>query len=197
MKRTLFTLLAAVTFCLAAVAKDNSTPLVVQLYPDETDALPQNTIELRLKNLTFSDKADTAFTSAVTSVITLLSEADSHNYIYTLKFTPGSGGETEITVNSLPQLTTSDMRRRDFYGVLSINRARFIVISTPENKKLLKSTFRQSGKHNIVQEYEMVDLKRPDMPAMAFARWTGNGLRIVTINADGTEHANGEPEPLQ
>lgn len=186
MKRIIIILLAAVLLAAPVAAKDDATPLVVQLLHDETDALPQNTIELHLRSLEFSKKAHPGLAQALQTLARQLSDADSYNYVYELHFTPRDGG-VDISINSLDHLSTADTRRRDYYGVWLLDRARFVVTETRENSKFLKSLFVKSKKHAITQEYEIVDVKRDNIPSNALAHWDGNAMNITTIYADGTE----------
>ena len=185
MKRLILILLALLPL-VAVSAKDAVTPLVIQLGLADRSLLPSETIELKLKQLKWDERADARFVAALDSVLRQVADVDEDNYIYWLRLTP-EGNAVTIEVNSVEAFTVRDMNDKGNYGVLPVDRSRFVVKETDANKPLLRKLFKKDGKHNIVQEYEFLDYRRMRRDAYGLARWENGGLQVVTIFVNGEE----------
>ena len=188
MKRLLITLIAAMLVGGSLWAKDDEIIVTRQFTAGQRNSLPEKTITVEMKRLTFSKKADTGLIDAITQVMDTIAQEDYQNRTFVLLLEPQEGGVVAIATHNDDIVTHGQKDASIYYGVLDHKRYHFVVLTGKDNAPLLEQTFKRLGKVKFVQEFEFVDFKTPIYPTNVIGRWSpGSGLRLLTVEINNEE----------
>ena len=200
MKRLLITLSMALLIAGSLWAKDDEVIVTRQLMTGQRDALPEKTITVEVKRLTFNKKADIGLVSAITAVMDTIASEDYQNRTFVLLIEPRGQGEVAIAAHSDDIVTRGKQDPTIYYGTLEHERYHFVVLTGKDNQALLEQTFKRQGKVKFVQEFEFVDFKTPSYPTNVIGRWAPGGtikLSTVIINEDPENDRNSFDSPAR
>ena len=188
MKRLLITLTIAALVAGCLWAKDDEIIVTRQFTAGQRNSLPEKTITVEMKRLTFSKKADTGLIDAITQVMDTIAQEDYQNRTFVLLLEPQEGGVVAIATHNDDIVTHGQKDASIYYGVLDHKRYHFVVLTGKDNAPLLEQTFKRLGKVKFVQEFEFVDFKTPIYPTNVIGRWSpGSGLRLLTVEINNEE----------
>lgn len=190
MKRLLLILIAAILATGSLVAKDDEVIVTRQFTAGQRNMLPEKTITVEMKRLTFDKKADAGLVDAITRVMDTIAEEDYQNRTFVLLVDPKEGGEIAIAARNDDIVTRGRDNTAIYYGSLEHHRYHFVVLTSMDNMELLEHTFKRQGKVKFVQEFEFVEFKTQLYPTNVIGRWSPDkGLRLLTvsINEDPNE----------
>lgn len=182
MKRLLITLAALMLLPASLWAKDDEVIVTRQLTMSQRGSLPEKTIMVETKRLTFSKKADPGLVDAITQLMDTIAQEDYKNRTFVLLLEPKGNGETSIAIHSDDIITHGRHDATVYWGTIEHKRYYFVVLTGKENSALLEQTFKRQGKVKFVQEFEFVDFKTPNYPTNVIAQWSaGKGLKLLTV----------------
>ena len=182
MKRLLFTLIAAMLVAGSLQAKDDEVIVTHQFTSSQRDVLPEKTLTVEMKRLTFAKKADAGLVDAITQVMDTIAQEDYQNRTFVLLLEPKEGGEIAIATRNDDIVTQGRQDASIYYGALEHRRYHFVLLTSKDNAALLEGTFKRQGKVKFVQEFEFVDFKTPLYPTNVIGRWSPDmGLQLLTV----------------
>lgn len=182
MKRLLFTLIAAMLVAGSLQAKDDEVIVTRQFTSSQRDVLPEKTLTVEMKRLTFAKKADAGLVDAITQVMDTIAQEDYQNRTFVLLLEPKEGGEIAIAARNDDIVTQGRQDASIYYGTLEHRRYHFVLLTSKDNAALLEGTFKRQGKVKFVQEFEFVDFKTPLYPTNVIGRWSPDkGLQLLTV----------------
>ena len=200
MKRLLFTLTIALLVAGSLWANDDEIVVTRQLTYSQSNSLPDKTITVETKRLTFNKKADPELVSAITCVLDTIAREDYQNRTFVLLIEHTADGQVAIAAHSDDIITQGRNNASIYYGNLEYQRYNFVVLLGKDNLQLLEKTFKRQGKVKFVQEFEFVDFKTPSYPTNVIGRWTPGGtikLSTVIINEDPENDRNSFDSPAR
>ena len=100
MKGLLITLMAAMLVAGSLVAKDDEVIVTRQFTAGQRNMLPEKTITVEMKRLTFDKKADASLVDAITRVMDTIAQEDYQNRTFVLLLEPKGNGEIAIGARS-------------------------------------------------------------------------------------------------
>ena len=182
MKRLLITLAALMLLPASLWAKDDEVIVTRQLTMSQRGSLPEKTITVETKRLTFSKKADPELVDAITQLMDTIAQEDYQNRTFVLLLEPKGNGETSIAIHSDDIVKHGRRDATIYWGTIEHKRYHFVVLTGKENSALLEQTFKRQGKVKFVQEFEFVDFKTPNYPTNVIGQWSaGKGLKLLTV----------------
>lgn len=182
MKRLLFTLIAAMLVAGSLQAKDDEVIVTRQFTSSQRNILPEKTLTVEMKRLTFAKKADAGLVDAITRVMDTIAQEDYQSRTFVLLLEPKEGGEIAIAARNDDIVTQGRQDASIYYGTLEHRRYHFVLLTSKDNATLLEGTFKRQGKVKFVQEFEFVDFKTPLYPTNVIGRWSPDkGLRLLTV----------------
>ena len=187
MKRLLITLMIAVLVTGSLWAKDDEVIVTRQLTMSQRGSLPEKTITVETKRLTFSKKADPELVDAITQLMDTIAQEDYQNRTFVLLLEPKGNGETSIAIHSDDIVKHGRRDATIYWGTIEHKRYHFVVLTGKENSALLEQTFKRQGKVKFVQEFEFVDFKTPNYPTSVICKVVpgqGPQWQTVVINED-------------
>ena len=122
MKRLLITLTAAILVAGSLWAKDDEVIVVRQLTSGQRNALPEKTIMLEVKDLTFNKKADAGLIEAIGLVMDTIAQEDYQNHTFALLLETQTDGEVTIAAHNDDIVTKGIKDATIYYGTLEHNR---------------------------------------------------------------------------
>ena len=185
MKRLLFTLTIALLVAGSLWANDDEIVVTRQLTHSQSNSLPDKTITVETKRLTFNKKADPQLVDAITQVLDTIAREDYQNRTFVLLIENTADGQVAIAAHSDDIITQGRNNANIYYGNLEYQRYNFVVLLGKDNLQLLEKTFKRQGKVKFIQEFEFVDFKTPSYPTNVIGRWAPGGtikLSSVIIN---------------
>lgn len=183
MKRLLMTLIAAILVAGSLQAKDDEVIVTRQFTSGQRDMLPEKTLVVEMKRLTFGKKADTGLVDAITQVMDTIAQEDYQSRTFVLLLEPKEGGEIAIAAHNDDIVTRGRQDAGIYYGTLEHRRYHFVLLTSRDNVPLLEQTFKRQGKVKFVQEFEFVDYKTPLYPTNVIGQWSPDkGLRLLTVS---------------
>ena len=193
MKRLLLTLAIALLAIPTLPARDDEVIVTRQLTMGQRNSLPEKTITVETKRLSFNKKADAALTEAVTLVMDTIAREDYLNRTFVLLLEPKPDGTIGIAVRD-DEVMTRGKQNEDFcFGCIEHQRHYFAVLTGQHNAELLERTFKREGKVKFVQEFEFVDFPTPHYPTNVIARWSpGKELQWLTVIINEDPYADHE-----
>lgn len=200
MKRLLITLITAtlVTGCLWA--RDDEVIVTRQITMAFRNSLPDKTIEVETKRLTFNKKAPDELVAAITQTMDTIAREDYQNRTFVMLLEPKGNGEIAIAVRNDDIVTRGRQDATIYYGDLAHGRYHFVVLTGKANDDLLEKTFKRQGKVKFVQEFEIVDYPTPRYPTNVIGQWSPSaGFKWVTviINEDPDADRNSFDRPAR
>lgn len=163
-------------------AKDDEVIVTRQLTLSQRGSLPEKTITVETKRLTFSKKAEAGLVDAINQVMDTIAQEDYQNRTFVMLIEPRPDGSIAIAARSDDIVTHGRKDATIYYGVLEHNRYNFVVLTGKDNLPLLEQTFKRQGKVKFVQEFEFVEFKTPNYPTNVIAQWSpGHGLKLLTV----------------
>ena len=187
MKRLLITLAIAMLVAGSLWAKDDEVIVTRQLTTGQRNALPEKTIIVEMKRLTFNKKADAGLVEAISQVMDTIVAEDYQNRTFVMLLEPKSSEEIAIAVRNDDIVTRGKQDPTIYYGTLEYQRYHFVLLIGKDNMPLLEQTFKRQGKVKFVQEFEFVDFPTPHYPTNVVGQWSpGMGLKLLSaiINED-------------
>ena len=182
MKRLLFTLIAAMLVAGSLQAKDDEVIVTRQFTSSQRNILPEKTLTVEMKRLTFAKKADTGLVEAITRVMDTIAQEDYQSRTFVLLLEPKEDGEIAIAARNDDIVTQGRQDASIYYGTMEYRRYHFVLLTSKDNATLLEGTFKRQGKVKFVQEFEFVDFKTPLYPTNVIGRWSPDkGLRLLTV----------------
>lgn len=183
MKRLLLTLMATLLVAGSMFAKDDEVIVTRQFTSSQRNTLPDKTITIEMKRLTFGKKADAGLVEAITRVMDTIAQEDYQNRTFVLLLEPKEGGEIGIAARSDDIVTRGRQDATIYYGTLEHRRYHFVVLTGKDNMALLERTFKRQGKVKFVQEFEFVDFKTTIYPTNVIGRWSPDkGARLLSVS---------------
>lgn len=179
----LFILVTAIVIAAGSLwGKDDEVIVTRQLTMAQRGNLPEKTITVEMKRLTFNKNADTGLVDAITQVTDTIASEDYQNRTFVLLIEPRGDGEVAIAVRSDDIVTRGRQDGSIYYGTLEHERYHFVVLTGKDNQQLLDKTFKRQGKVKFVQEFEFVDFPTPRYPTNVIGQWLpGRGLKWLTV----------------
>ena len=168
-------------------ANDDEIVVTRQLTHSQSNSLPDKTITVETKRLTFNKKADPQLVDAITQVLDTIAREDYQNRTFVLLIENTADGQVAIAAHSDDIITQGRNNANIYYGNLEYQRYNFVVLLGKDNLQLLEKTFKRQGKVKFIQEFEFVDFKTPSYPTNVIGRWAPGGtikLSSVIINED-------------
>ena len=187
MKRLLITLAIAVLAAGSLWAKDDEVIVTRQLSTGQRDALPEKTVTVEMKKLTFSDKSDPSLVHAIFRVMDTIAAEDYQNRTFVLMLESKGQDEYVVAAKSDDIVTQGKQDATIYYGDVEYKRYHFVVLTGKDNKPLLETTFKRQGKVKFVQEFEFVDFKTPNYPTSVICKVVSGKipqLQTVAINQE-------------
>lgn len=182
MKRLCIALAAVVLTACSLWAKDDEVIVTRQLNMGQRNSLPEKTIVVEMKRLSFNKKADTGLVDAITQVMDTIAYEDYQNRTFVLMLETKASGEIAIATRNDDIVTRGRNDATIYYGTLEHKRYHFVVLTGKDNLPLLEKTFKRQGKVKFVQEFEFVDFPTPRYPTNVIGQWSpGNGFRWLTV----------------
>ncbi len=183
LKRLFIALMALSLTAGSLWAKDDEVIVTRQLTMGQRNALPDKTLMVEMKRLSFAKKADPGLVAAITQVMDTIAKEDYLNRTFVLLIEPRANGEIAIGARNDDIVTRGIQDATIYYGTVEHKRYHFVVLPNKDNGELLNRTFKREGKVKFVQEFEFVDFKTPNYPTNVIARWTPDkGLEWLTVN---------------
>ena len=193
MKRLLITLTAAMLVAGSLWAKDDEVVVTRQLTMSQRNALPEKTLSVDTKRLSFNKKADPGLIDAITQVMDTIAREDYMNRTFVLLLEPRGNGDVSIAVHSDDIVTRGRQNQGIYYGTLQHDRYHFVVLTGKDNTELVEQTFKRQSKVKFVQEFEFVDFPTPVYMTNVIARWSpGKGLNWLTVIINDDPNADKE-----
>ena len=160
-------------------------PLVEQLTEAERSALPDKTIQMELRQMKWSKKADIRFVEALTSMMRTMCDTDGENYVYAVALDPQPDKTIDVYIQS-QDILRGGGDEKTYYGTMQMGRKYFVFLRSLDNELLLKSLFdKDKGKVNFVREYEIVEFKYQPQGAILIANWSDGQMQTMTFEANG------------
>ena len=182
MKRLFIALMAMALTAGCLWAKDDEVIVTRQLSSWQRDALPEKTITVEMKGLTFSKKADAGLIDAITQVMDTIADEDYQNRTFALLLEAKAGGEITVAAHSDDIVTRGRHDATIYYGDLEHRRYHFVLLTGKENLPLLEQTFKRQGKVKFVQEFEFVDYPTPRYLTNVISQWSPDkGFKWLTV----------------
>lgn len=164
-------------------SKDDEIIVTRQLTTGQRNSLPEKTLTVETRQLTFNKKSDAGLTEAIVSLMDTIVQEDYQNRTFVMVIEPKADGEVAIAVCSDDIVTRGKQDATIYHGVIDHKRYHFVLLLGKDNKPLLEQTFKKQGKVRFVQEFEFVDFKTPINPTNVIATWRpGEGLKWNTVN---------------
>ncbi|MBQ6166583.1 MAG: hypothetical protein IJK41_04015 [Muribaculaceae bacterium] len=183
MKRLLVTLIVAMSVACSLYAKDDEVIVTRQFTTGQRNMLPEKTITVEMKRLTFAKKADASFIDAITQVMDTIAQEDYLNRTFVLLLEPKGEGEIAIAARNDDIVTRGHQNQTMYYGTFEHKRYNFVLLTSKDNMQVLERTFKRQGKVKFVQEFELVEFRTPLYPTNVIGRWSpDNGLRLLTVS---------------
>lgn len=179
----LFILVTAIVIAAGSLwGKDDEVIVTRQLTMAQRGNLPEKTITVEMKRLTFNKNADAGLVEAITQMTDTIAREDYQNRTFVLLIEPRGDGEVAIAVRSDDIVTRGRQDASIYYGTLEHERYHFVVLTSKDNQQLLDKTFKRQGKVKFVQEFEFVDFPTPRYPTNVIGQWLpGRGLKWLTV----------------
>ena len=179
----LFILVTAIVIAAGSLwGKDDEVIVTRQLTMAQRGNLPEKTITVEMKRLTFNKNADAGLVEAITQMTDTIASEDYQNRTFVLLIEPRGDGEVAIAVRSDDIVTRGRQDASIYYGTLEHERYHFVVLTGKDNQQLLDKTFKRQGKVKFVQEFEFVDFPTPRYPTNVIGQWLpGRGLKWLTV----------------
>ena len=191
LKRLLIALTALALTAGSLWAKDDEVIVTRQLTMAYRDALPENTLSMEMKRLSFTKKADPGFIDAINQVMDTIAREDYLNRTFVLLIEPKSNGEIAIGARSDDIVTRGRQDATIYYGTLEHGRYHFVVLTGKHNAELLERTFKRGSKVKFVQEFEFVDFPTPYYPTNVIGQWSpGKALEWLTVAINEDPYAD-------
>jgi len=182
MKRLFVTLVAVMLVAGSLWAKDDEVIVTRQLTKGQRGALPEKTLTVEMKRLTFGKKADAGLVEAITQVMDTIVQEEYQSRTFVLLLEPKDDGEVAIAAHNDDIITRGHKDATIYHGTLEHKRHHFVVLTSRDNAKLLERTFKRQSKVTFVQEFEFVDFKTTLYPTNVIGTWSpGKGLRLLTV----------------
>jgi hypothetical protein len=182
LKRLLIALTALTLTAGSLWAKDDEVIVTRQLSMGQRDALPENTLTVEMKRLSFTKKADPGFIDAINQVMDTIAREDYLNRTFVLLIEPKADGQIAIGARSDDIVTRGRQDATIYFGTLEHDRYHFVVITGKHNAELLERTFKRGSKVKFVQEFEFVDYPTPHYPTNVIGQWSpGKALEWLTV----------------
>ena len=182
MKRLFVTLVAVMLVAGSLWAKDDEVIVTRQLTKGQRGALPEKTLTVEMKRLTFGKKADAGLVEAITQVMDTIVQEEYQSRTFVLLLEPKDDGEVAIAAHNDDIVTRGHKDATIYHGTLEHKRYHFVVLTSRDNAQLLERTFKRQGKVTFVQEFEFVDFKTTLYPTNVIGTWSpGKGLRLLTV----------------
>ncbi len=163
-------------------AKDDEVIVTRQLSSWQRDALPEKTITVEMKKLSFNKKADAGLIDAITQVMDTIANEDYQNRTFVLLLEVKAGGEVTVAAHSDDIVTRGRHDETIYYGDLEHRRYHFVLLTGKENLPLLEQTFKRQGKVKFVQEFEFVDYPTPRYLTNVISQWSPDkGFKWLTV----------------
>ena len=160
-------------------------PLVEQLTEAERSALPDKTIQMELRQMKWSKKADIRFVEALTSLMRTMCDTDGENYVYAVALDPQPDKTIDVYIQS-QDILRGGGDEKTYYGTMQMGRKYFVFLRSLDNELLLKSLLdKGKGKVNFVREYEIVEFKYQPQGAIRIANWSDGQMQTMTFEANG------------
>ena len=160
-------------------------PLVEQLTEAERSALPDKTIQMELRQMKWSKKADIRFVEALTSLMRTMCDTDGENYVYAVALDPQPDKTIDVYIQS-QDILRGGGDEKTYYGTMQMGRKYFVFLRSLDNELLLKSLLdKGKGKVNFVREYEIVEFKYQPQGAILIANWSDGQMQMMTFEANG------------
>ncbi|MBO5541282.1 MAG: hypothetical protein J5980_10090 [Muribaculaceae bacterium] len=160
-------------------------PLVEQLTEAERSALPDKTIQMELRQMKWSKKADIRFVEALTSLMRTMCDTDGENYVYAVALDPQPDKTIDVYIQS-QDILRGGGDEKTYYGTMQMGRKYFVFLRSLDNELLLKSLLdKGKGKVNFVREYEIVEFKYQPQGAILIANWSDGQMQTMTFEANG------------
>ena len=160
-------------------------PLVEQLTEAERSALPDKTIQMELRQMKWSKKADIRFVEALTSLMRTMCDTDGENYVYAVALDPQPDKTIDVYIQS-QDILRGGGDEKTYYGTMQMGRKYFVFLRSLDNELLLKSLLdKGKGKVNFVREYEIVEFKFQPQGAILIANWSDGQMQTMTFEANG------------
>lgn len=160
-------------------------PLVEQLTEAERSALPDKTIQMELRQMKWSKKADIRFVEALTSLMRTMCDTDGENYVYAVALDPQPDKTIDVYIQS-QDILQGGGDEKTYYGTMQMGRKYFVFLRSLDNELLLKSLLdKDKGKVNFVREYEIVEFKYQPQGAILIANWSDGQMQTMTFEANG------------
>ena len=180
-KRLCIVLAAMVMTAGALWAKDDEVIVTRQYTMSQRGSLPEKTIIVETKRLTFSKKADPGLADAITRIMDTIAAEDYQNRTLVLLIEP-RGDEVAIAAHSDDIVTRGRKDASIYYGDLEYQRYHFVVLTGKDNLELLDQTFKRQGKVKFVQEFEFVDFPTRRFPTNVIGQWSpSQGFKWLTV----------------
>lgn len=198
MKRLFITLAIAVLATSSLLAKDDEVIVTRQLFMGQRNSLPEKTITVEMKRLTFNKKANPDLMAAITMMMDTISQEDYQNRTFVMLLEPNDNGDIGIAIRDDDIVTRGKQDQSIYWGDIEHQRYHFVVLTGKDNMVLLEQTFKRQGKVKFVQEFEFVEFKTPNYPTNVVGRWspkTGLKLLTVIINEDPNEDTSVHDRP--
>ena len=183
MKRLLITLIAVMLVGGSLWAKDDEVIVTRQFTSSQRNVLPEKTLTVETKRLTFGKKADAGLVEAITRVMDTIASEDYQSRTFVLLLEPKADGEVAIAARDDDIVTRGRQDATIYYGTLQHKRYYFVVLTSRDNAQLLEQVFKRQGKVKFVQEFEFVEFKTPIYPTDVIGQWSPDkGLRLLTVS---------------
>jgi len=186
MKRFLIVFAALIMTASSMWGKDEEVIVTRQLLLSQRNSLPEKTITVEAKKLTFNKKADANLVNALMMVMDTIAQEDYMNRTFVLLIDPKGDGRISIAAHS-DDIVTNGRNSDIMLGDMQHGRCHFVVLMSKVNGQLLDNTFKRQSKVKFVQEFEFVDFKTPNYPTSVIAEWTAGGVFKwvnIVINED-------------
>lgn len=198
MKRLFITLAIAVLATGSLLAKDDEVIVTRQLFMGQRNSLPEKTITVEMKRLTFNKKANPDLMAAITMMMDTIAQEDYQNRTFVVLLEPNANGDIGIAIRDDDIVTRGKQDASIYWGYMEHQRYHFVLLTGKDNMALLEQTFKRQGKVKFVQEFEFVEFKTPNYPTNVVGRWspkTGLKLLTVIINEDPNEDRSAVDHP--
>lgn len=198
MKRLFITLAIAVLATGSLLAKDDEVIVTRQLFMGQRNSLPEKTITVEMKRLTFNKKANPDLLEAITMMMDTIAQEDYQNRTFVVLLEPNANGDIGIAIRDDDIVTRGKQDASIYWGDMEHQRYHFVLLTGKDNMALLEQTFKRQGKVKFVQEFEFVEFKTPNYPTNVVGRWSPrSGLKLLTviINEDPNEDRSSFDRP--
>lgn len=198
MKRLFITLTIVALAASSLWAKDDEVIVTRQLFMGQRNSLPEKTITVEMKRLTFNKKANPDLVTALTIMMDTISQEDYQNRTFIVLLEPNANGDIGIAIRDDDIVTRGKQDASIYWGDMEHQRYHFVLLTGKDNLALLEQTFKRQGKVKFVQEFEFVEFKTPKYPTNLAGRWSpSTGLKLLTviINEDPNEDRNATDRP--